>query len=72
MESKKLVFNYYKAVIYMHPYFSKAENETSEAMKKVAREAYKSRKSTLGKMYAIVRVYSVQKIGYLLIRELWL
>lgn len=72
MESKKLVFNHYKAVIYMHPYFYKAENKTSEVMKKVAREAYKSRKSTLEKMHAIGRVYSVQKIAYLLIREFWL
>lgn len=42
MESKKLVFNHYKAVIYMHPYFYKADNKTSEAMKKVVRAAWQS------------------------------
>ena len=27
------VYNYYKAISYMTPYFSKSENETSEALK---------------------------------------
>lgn len=33
-------FNHYKAVTYMCAYFSKAENETSEAMKQAAKEAH--------------------------------
>ena len=31
------VFNYYKTVTYMYAYFSKAEDETSEAMKQAAK-----------------------------------
>ena len=35
------VVNHYKAVTYMYAYFSKSEDETSEAMKQAAKEALK-------------------------------
>ena len=35
------VHNYYKALTYMTPYFSKSENEVSEALKLAAREIKK-------------------------------
>ena len=41
------VFNHYKAVTYMCAYFSKFEDETSEAMKQAAKEAFKSNKTNI-------------------------
>ena len=43
------VVNHYKAVTYMCAYFSKAEDETSEAMKQVAKEALKEINQTIKK-----------------------
>ena len=72
------VFNHYKAVTYMCAYFSKVEDETSEAMKQVAKEASVSGKSNFEKMRAVARAYStkrewsVQEAVYLVVPELWL
>ena len=72
------VFNQYRAVTYMCAYFSKAENETSEAMKQAAKEAVMSGKTELEKMRAVAKAYSkkrecsVQEAVYLLMPELWL
>ena len=72
------VFNHYKAVTYMCAYFSKAEDETSEAMKQAAKEAFKGNKTDYEKMKAVARAYatkrecSVQEAVYLLMPELWL
>ena len=51
------VFNHCKAVTYMCAYFSKTEDETSEAMKQAAKEVFVSGKSNFGKMKAIARAY---------------
>ena len=50
------VFNHYKAVTYMCTNFSKAEDETSEAMKQAAREALAGNKSDYEKMKAILEL----------------
>ena len=61
----------------MCAYFSKAENETSEAMKQAAKEAGMSGKTELEKMRAVAKAYSkkrecsVQEAVYLLMLELW-
>ena len=54
----------------MCAYFSKAEDETSEAMKQAAREALVGNKSDYEKMKAIARAY-VQEAVYLVMPELW-
>ena len=51
------VFNHYKAVTYMCAYFSKAEDETSEAMKQAAKEALST--SKIAKAYSTKRECSV-------------
>ena len=72
------VFNHYKAVTYMCAYFSKSEDETSEAMKQAAKEAFNSGKTNIEQMRAIARAYankrecSVQEAVYILMPELWL
>ena len=72
------VFNHYKAVTYMCAYFSKSEDETSEAMKQAAKEAFSSGKSNMEHMRSIARAYankrecSVQEAVYILMPELWL
>ena len=72
------VFNHYKAVTYMCAYFSKSEDETSEAMKQAAKEAFKSNKTNIEQMRSVARVYatkrqcSVQEAVYILMPELWL
>ena len=72
------VFNHYKAVTYMCAYFSKSEDETSEAMKQAAREAFKSNKTNIEQMISVARAYatkrecSVQETVYILMPELWL
>ena len=59
-------------------YFSKEEDETSEAMKQAAREALAGNKSDCEKMKAIARAYatkrecSVQEAVYLVMPELLL
>ena len=72
------VFNHYKAVSYMCVYFSKSEDESSEAMKQAAREAKKVNHNSYEQMKAISRAYiikrecSVQEAVYLIMPELWL
>ena len=39
---KKHVFNKYQAVIYMCKYFSKTEDQYSQAMKQAAKEAFEN------------------------------
>ena len=72
------VFNHYKAVTYMCAYFSKAEDETSEAMKQAAKEALSASKTEFETMKAIAKAYltkrecSVQEAVYHILPELWL
>ena len=72
------VFNHYKAVTYMCAYFSKSEDETSEAMKQAAKEAINSNKTNVEQMKSVARAYatkrecSIQEAVYLLMPELWL
>ena len=72
------VFNHYKAVTYMCAYFSKSEDETSEAMKQAAKEAFKSNKTSIEQTRSVARAYatkrecSVQEAVYILMPELWL
>ena len=62
----------------MCAYFSKAKDDTSEAMKPAAREALAGNKFDYEKMKAIARAYdtkrecSVQEAVYLVMPELWL
>ena len=72
------VFNHYKAVSYMCAYFSKSEDESSEAMKQAAREAinmdhnsYEQLKS-IAPAYITKRESSVQEAVYRVMPELWL
>ena len=72
------VFNHYKAVTYMCAYFSKSEDETSEAMKQAAKEAVNLNKTNFEQMKSVARAYatkrecSIQEAVYLLLPELWL
>ena len=72
------VINQYKAVTYMCAYFSKSEDETSEAMKQAAKEAATCGKNKLELMKSIARAYatkrecSVQEAVYHVMPELWL
>ena len=72
------VFNHYEAVTYMCAYFSKSEDETSEAMKHAANETKSLNKSKFELMKSIARAYttkrecSVQEAVYHVIPELWL
>ena len=72
------VFNHYRAVTYMCAYFSKSEDETSEAMKQAAKEAVNLNKTqyeqmkSIAKAYASKRECSSQEAVYLLMPELWL
>ena len=72
------VFNHYKAVTYMCAYFSKSEDEVSEAMKQAVKEALNSNKTSVEQMRSIARAYamkrecSVQEAVYILMPELWL
>ena len=72
------VFNHYKTVTYMCAYFSKSEDETSEAMKQAAKEALNGKKSDYDKMKSIAKAYitkrecSVQEAVYFVMTELWL
>ena len=64
------VINHYKAVAYMCAYFSKSEDEPSEAMKQEAKEAVKENLNVFEKMkviskaYMTKREYSVQEAVY--------
>ena len=55
------VFNNYKTVTYMCAHFSKAEDETSEAMKQAAKEALSGNKSHYDKRKAIARAYATKR-----------
>ena len=72
------VFNHYKAVTYMCAYFSKSEDETSEAMKQAANEAFNSNKTNIEHMRSVAQAYankrecSVREAVYILMPELWL
>ena len=55
------VFNHYKAVTYMSAYFSKAEDETSETMKQIAKEALSGNNLHYEKMKAISRPYATKR-----------
>ena len=74
----QLVLNHYKAVTYMCAYFSKAVDETSEAMKQAVKDATNGKKSDFDRMKAIARAYatkrecSVQEAVYLVMPEIWL
>ena len=72
------VINHYKAVTYMCAYFSKSEDETSEAMKQAAKDACNMNKNNFEQMKSIARAYttkrecSVQEAVYHVMPELWL
>ena len=72
------VFNHYKAVAYMCAYFSKSEDESSEAINQAAREAFKMNLDHYEQMKAVARAYitkrecSVQEAVYHVMPELWL
>ena len=72
------VINHYKAVSYMCAYFSKSEDESTEAMKQAAKEAMKSNISAYEQMKFIARAYitkrecSIQEAVYHVMPELWL
>ena len=61
----------------MCAYFSKSEDETSEAMKQAAREALHTNKTNIEQMRSISRAYktkrecSVQEAVYIVMPELW-
>ena len=74
------VLDYYKAFSYMCAYLSKSEDESSEAMKQAAREAYELGKPVCERMKSVEnkRVYrthremSVQEAVTVALPELWL
>ena len=72
------VLDYYKAVSYMCAYISKSEDESSEAMKQAAKEAYESGHSAAEKMKSIAKAYrtnremSVQEATAVILPQIWL
>ena len=72
------VLDYYKAVSYKCAYLSKSEDESSEAMKQAAREAYESGKPVCERMKSVARAYrthremSVQEAVSIAFPDLWL
>ena len=72
------VLGYYKAVSYMCTYLSKSEDESFEAMKQAAREAYESGKPVCERMKSVARAYRtyrkmpVQEAITIALPELWL
>ena len=72
------VFNHYKDVTYMYVYFSKAEDETSEALKQAVKDVINRKKSDFERMKGIAWAYttkrecSVQEAVYLVMPEFWL
>ena len=72
------VFNHYKAVAYMCAYFSKSEDESTEAMQQAAKEARDMNKNNYEEMKSVSRAYankrevSVQEAVYHVMPELWL
>ena len=69
------VFNPYEAVTYMCAYFSKSDDETSEAMKQAAREALNRNERDYKKIIVIAKAYitkrecSVQETAFLVMPE---
>ena len=57
----KPVLDYYKAVSYMCAYLSKSEDESSEAMKQAASEAYESGKTVFERMKSISHAYRTHR-----------
>ena len=55
------VLDYYKAVSYMCTNLSKSEDESFEAMKQAAREAYESGKPVCERMKSVARVYRTHR-----------
>ena len=51
----QVVFNEYKAVTYMHKYFSKTEGQCSQAMTKAAKEAFENNLHHNGTMKTIAK-----------------
>ena len=72
------VLDYYKAVSYTCAYLSKSEDESSQAMKQEAREAYESGKPVCERMKSVARAYrthrkmSIQEAVTIALPELWL
>lgn len=72
------VINYYKSVSYMCAYFSKSEDESTEAMRQAAKEASLMNKTTYEQMKSVARAYvtkrecSIQEAVYHVMPELWL
>ena len=72
------VINHYKAVAYMCAYFSKSEDESSEAKQQAAKEASKlnlnafEQMKSISKAYSTKRECSVQEAVYQVMPELWL
>ena len=72
----QLVFNEYKAVTYMCQYFSKTEDQCSQAMKQAAKEAFENNMhhhdtmKTIAKAYLSSRECSVQEAVYHILPEL--
>ena len=70
------VFNVYMAVTYMCQYFSKTENQCSQAMKQTAKEAFENNihhqdtMKTINKAYLSNRECSVQEAVYHILPEL--
>ena len=70
------VFNEYKAVTYMCQYFSKTEDQCSQAMKQAAKEAFDNNMhhqdttKTIAKAYLSNRECSVQEAVYHILSEL--
>ena len=52
------VFNHYKAVAYMCAYFSKSEDESTEAMQQAAKEARDMNKNNYEEMKSVSRAYA--------------
>ena len=57
---KQPVINHYKAVTYMCTYFSKSEDETSEAMEQAAKHACNMFKNNFQQMNSIARAYATK------------
>ena len=53
----RLVFNEYKAVTYMCQYFSKTEDQCSQAMKQAAKEAFENNMHHHDTMKTIAKAY---------------
>jgi len=72
------VLDYYKAVSYICAYLSKAEDESSEAMKKAASQALETGDTLFKQMKSIANAYrnhremSVQEAVAIVMPEIWL